>query len=489
MADKQDLLQEREARRQEQERFLAVYDQVKAELMQIPGVIEVSVGLRERSGALTAEPTFRVEVEQKLPQSAVPPEQVIPKEIRGFPTDVITHRKGIPAIGFNDENDDTNYKTKVGGSQIGLDEVGSGTGTLGCFARLNSDNSVVILSCFHVLMQDEYFHQASAGTDTDKGVGQPDYSGSCCCTCNEIAKTLGGGDKNLDCALAKLKPDVKFAPKIKRIKRNNGDTEEAGFIEGTDNAVMNDEVWKVGARTGLTRGTVSVVTPRIEVHPKAPFTYFADHGDSGSVVINKLTSKVVGLLRSIDKEIAAGGSLGLATPIGAVIARLGITIITTDESQTYDVRAWNEEPTGVAGPATPEEVFSAAAERLSGSERGRELVGLVRRHRAEIASLVNHRRPVTVAWHRTQGPAYMAALMRTAREPAYRLPETLNGVGREEVVQRMREALLQHGSAELRAALRAHGDTFTRLWLECSAFDEVLQAWETEVSLVAQPAE
>jgi antibiotic biosynthesis monooxygenase (ABM) superfamily enzyme len=64
MANKQALLQEREVRRREQERFLAVYDEVKAELMRIPGVVEVSVGLRERGGALTAEPTFRVHVEQ-----------------------------------------------------------------------------------------------------------------------------------------------------------------------------------------------------------------------------------------------------------------------------------------------------------------------------------------------------------------------------------------------------------------------------------------
>src|SRR5215471_7541309 len=207
MADKEALLRERENRRQVQEQFLAVYDEVKAELMRIPGVVEVGVGLREKQGTLTAEPVFRVYVEQKKPEGEIPSDQIIPKEIRGFPTDVITERKRIPIIGFNDENDTKNYKTKPGGCSIGPDEAGAGTGTLGCFATLTTDSSTVILSCHHVLMQDEFFHGASPGSDNDKGVGQPDYSGSCCCVCNEIAKTVTG-DKNLDCGIARLKSDV-----------------------------------------------------------------------------------------------------------------------------------------------------------------------------------------------------------------------------------------------------------------------------------------
>jgi hypothetical protein len=473
-------LAEREARRQEQERFLAVYEEVRAELMRIPGVVEVGVGLRERRGALTAEPAFRVYVEEKKPDEAVPPSQRIPKEIRGFPTDVITHRKGIPVIGFNDEEDDRNYSTKVGGSKIGVDEPASGNGTLGCFATLNADSSTVILSCFHVLMQDEFFHGAAAGADKDKGVGQPDYSASCCCVCNEIAKTITG-DKNLDCAIARLKDGVKFAPKIRYIKKGDGTLELNGFISGTGAAVMGEEVWKVGFRTGLTRGTVSQVTPNVEIHPKAPFTYVADHGDSGSVVVSLSTSNVVGLLKSIDKEIKDGGSLGFATPIGAVVAALGITILATDPSQQFDVAAWDEERVAVTGPATPEDVFAAVADRLEMSERGRELLNLFRRHRPEVADLVNHHRPVTVTWHRSQGPTYLAALMRTVREPAYRLPPAVNEVPREKLFRNMREVLMRHGSLALRSDLTMHGDTLQRLWLESSTLDELLRAWEAEV--------
>jgi len=479
MADKEALLREREERRQVQEQFLAVYDEVKAELMRIPGVVEVGFGLREKEGKLTAEPVFRVYVQQKLPEAEVPASQVIPKEIRGFPTDVITERKRIPILGFNDENDKKNYKTKPAGCSIGPDEAGSGTGTLGCFATLTSDNSTVILSCHHVLMQDEFFHGKPRGTDDNKGVGQPDFSGSCCCVCNEIAKTVTG-DKNLDCAIARLNSDVKFAPKVKTIKKADGTVELDGFIEGSDAAVQNDEVWKVGYRTGLTRGTLSQVTPKIEIHPTAAFPYFADHGDSGSVVVNATTNKVVGLLNSIDKEIKDGGTLGFGMPIGPILSLMKITVMPTDHSQSYDVLDWEEERIGVTGPPTPAEVFAATADRLEMTERGQELISLVRRHRAEIADLVNHRRPVTVAWHRSQGPAYLAAMMRTAREPAYRLPEELNGVGREEVITRMRDVLLQHGSGSLKEAIHLHSETLIRLWLECSTFDELVNAWECD---------
>ena len=72
MAD-QRALDEREARKRDQERFLAAYDEVKADLIHIPGIVNIGMGLRERGGALANEPAFRVYVEEKLPLADVPP--------------------------------------------------------------------------------------------------------------------------------------------------------------------------------------------------------------------------------------------------------------------------------------------------------------------------------------------------------------------------------------------------------------------------------
>jgi hypothetical protein len=108
--------------------FLAVFDEVNAELSRIPGVIRVSVGVKEEDGGLTQRMAFRVYVRAKLPEDAIPPEQVVPRTVRGFPTDVVVEGRKVEITGFNDENDYRNYQTKVGGIRIGNDkQLHSGT--------------------------------------------------------------------------------------------------------------------------------------------------------------------------------------------------------------------------------------------------------------------------------------------------------------------------------------------------------------------------
>ncbi len=85
------------------------------------------------------------------------------------------------------------------------------------------------------------------------------------------------------------------------------------------------------------------------------------------------------------------------------------------------------------------------------------LGALVRRHRDEVTRLINHCRPVTVIWHRHQGPAFTAAFNRNHREPAYRIPREINGVSRHELLVATARVLAQHGSAALQEDLRAHG--------------------------------
>jgi hypothetical protein len=453
---------------EEHELALEVYEDVEAELMGIPGVVEVGLGVKEAAGGLTDDLAFRVYVEEKLPDTDVPPERKIPPTIRGFKTDVIKVRHTAKIIGFDDENDEKNYSTKVGGISISVD--GGAPGTLGCFARLTYDSSVsnvVLLTCEHVI-----------GSAPDQGVGQPSYSDSWCCVCNEIAKTENA-DGLLDCAIARLKPDVVFAPKIRRIKNADGSTEESGFIKGSAEAVPSEEVWKVGAKTGLTRGTISQPTgSRIEIHPIWPFAVFADHGDSGSVVVSKLTGNVVALLNEIDK--ANTGLLGFAVPIGPILTKLGIKIIATDQTKEYDVSEWVEERAAIAGPATPETVFAVIADRLRMSKSGNRLLALVRRHLDEASELVNHRRPVTVAWHRNQGPTFLAAFARSARESSYRIPDAVEGVTRTEAVSRLRVVFVQHASVAFRADLERHADRLVEILATCETIDDMIAAWECE---------
>jgi hypothetical protein len=442
----------------EEQRYLGAYEAVREKLMRIPGVVAVGVGLKETGGDLTERIAYRVYVQEKRPEEVLSPEEVVPAEIDGFRTDVITKRDEIPVLGFNDENDERNYKVKVGGIYVGNDKL-TGMGTLGCFCRRTTDNKVVFLSCHHVLFD--------GGAEVGSEVGQPQYDDSCCCTCNKIGAVLDW-DKTLDCAISSLDDDVPFITKIKQIKKPDGTLEHNGFISGSDNAQSGHEVWKIGARTGLTRGTISQVAPRIEIHPQAPFAYIADHGDSGSVVVDLASGMVVGLLKSIDKEIADGGTLGFAVPIAPILTKLNITVSPTDASQTYDVALAEEYALDRLTRVAPASGFADAAQRLRASPAG---VALLER-------LVNTCRPVTVAWHRSESPAFMAALARSAKVPEYRVPHEIDGVTREQALLALRNAFERNGSDELRAAIAEHGDRLLELLLRCETVDELIEGWE-----------
>src|ERR1022692_3134628 len=127
----------------EQASHMQALEGIRQRLLRIPGVVDVGVGLKETDGKLTETVCFRVFVREKLPADSLPPDQVIPKTIDGFATDVIKVRDQKQLIGFKDENDEKNYSVKVGGIQIGNDKE-KHLGTLGCFCRLTTDNSVVL---------------------------------------------------------------------------------------------------------------------------------------------------------------------------------------------------------------------------------------------------------------------------------------------------------------------------------------------------------
>ena len=419
----------------EQERLLAVYDTVRAELESIPGVREVGVGLRHRAGQLVEEAVFIVAVDEKRPESEVPPSERVPRTVQGFGTDVVVHREPILLIGFNDEDDAKNYKTKVGGISIGP-EGSYGTGTLGCFCK-QSDESTVLLSCHHVLFDGD----AGVGSK----VGQPKYDKKMCCTFNEIGK-VQKGDKNVDCAIASLNSKVPFFPKVRRIKKSDGTVEEEGLIKGTAAPVLNQVVFKVGKRTGLTRGTISKITPRLEIDVNTGFSRFCNTGDSGSVVIEKATGKVVALLTSMTDK---NGKVGLARSIASVEAVLQVTVLPSDPTATYTEAMYDEEEEEAFAlpPASP---FEALVERLRMSDAGGDLLDLFERHRDECLTLVQARRGFTIAWHRSYGPVWLAALGRSSRDPIYQIPDSVEGVPRAAAISQILDALRAEASDALR---------------------------------------
>src|SRR5256885_6502098 len=123
-------------------------------LRAIPGVVHVSVGLKETAGQATGGHAIRVYVKEKIPEDKLSSAERIPREIDGVATDVNATQR------FDFARDSTRYRPVKGGIMItnriiALNAAGTGTkmgiGTFGCTAKRTSDSSIVLLSNWHVL--------------------------------------------------------------------------------------------------------------------------------------------------------------------------------------------------------------------------------------------------------------------------------------------------------------------------------------------------
>ena len=451
-------------RKAETERLMTLLPAVEAELMRIPGVSAVSVGIRERGGELTDEIVFRVHVDAKIPESALPHEQVVPKAIHGVPTDVIVKRMPVLETGFNDDNDEKHYSTLVGGVSISPRGDSDRPGTLGCFCRRIADGKTVLLTNTHVLIGDPV-----TGKIGD-GVGNPRWRKSCCCVCDRVATILDFKPDPLDCAIAEIDPGVKAAYKVRRILRPDNTVEEEGRISGSGVPIPGDEVYKVGWRTGLTRGMITGLKPnQVEVSPKAPFTRMSKPGDSGSVYISSLTGNVVVLHNSGD------GTRGFGIPFNEVKAALGIEVIDTPDDTSFAVIDLVDR----RGARVAEPPFQALAEKLQQSPAGETLLRLMSEHRDEVMKLVNSRRRFTVAWQRSQGPAFLAALTRSAQDPDYRIPPSIRGISRRDATHHIEAAMRATGSPQLLRDIDEFGAALANALNQGDSVDEVLGSWET----------
>jgi len=79
------------------ERARAVKAAHEDELMALPNVVAVGVGLRSTGGQITGEVAIIVSVVEKLPDEAIDPGERIPPEIDGVPVDV--QQSGVISAG------------------------------------------------------------------------------------------------------------------------------------------------------------------------------------------------------------------------------------------------------------------------------------------------------------------------------------------------------------------------------------------------------
>lgn len=448
---------------EQHQRMVDLLPDVTAELKRIPGVINVEVGVKVAAGKATGELAFRVYVVHK--GGDVPSGQRIPAEIRGFQTDVI--QVSAPSLTAYEEK----RRPVLGGIQIHT-SFNSGPATLGCIARRNGDNALVLLSNDHVLM--------GGNPSGDIKVGQPRYSKSCCCECNVVGVVAAHqNDGSVDCAIATLNNGIGAQNLIRGLNSDGTD----GGVNGSLNlaAPPVDAVVKVGKTSSRTTGTVLSITHstpanttagipartnQILIQPSAGTTIFQNYGDSGSVLVNS-SNQVIGLMWGAYLSNPADSLYGhgIACPIGPVLSALNISIpsgtLTTTAALT---------PVETTTPL----FFETIEERLSETATGRSILQVVYQHLDEVLDLVNNRRPVTVVWRRKQGPAYLAAFARSAREPDYRIPERIEGASLHSLLLQMASVLEEEGSPALRTAVARYLPALLELLPGCRRVDDFL---------------
>lgn len=431
-------MKSRQERLSEYARLRALLPAVEAELKRYPGVQSVGVGLKESANRPTQEIVFRVYVDQKKPPAELSRGEMIPKAVQGVPTDVIT----LPRPKLVGEDSDK-YRPLMGGIRIGNDTTSQG-GTLGCIAQLDSDGSIVALSCEHVMLV--------GGAAIGEKIGQPHISCCCCCKGNIIGQVIDArNDTSVDCAIARITGNPGFTNEIHEIGMIFG----AAPLNAEGSTVApGDPVRKRGKTTRLTSGTVTDpdFAPPGNIHqiliaPDPEHPRFCYYGDSGSAVVNA-QNQVVGLLYAMD----GGETLGFANIITNVTSALHITIINTGTAGTVPLGSVQiaDEEQPIVVDTTPLDVI---ADALRQTKRGREALAFVDAHGSEINDLLNSNRHVKVAWHRFHGPSFTAHVLQSAREPRHRIPREIEGVSSANLLIRMSVVLQEQGSPALRDAV------------------------------------
>jgi len=191
-------------------------------------------------------------------------------------------------------------------------------------------------------------------------------------------------------------------------------------------------------------------------------------GDSGSWVINS-DNLVIGMIirsypvdkltqvHSSDLEFRRVGRIGVATPIARVLEQLSISIPASETGWSGTLPSKGpaiSAPIVIRGPRSGEWIVR----ELTRSLRGRLLLGKLARGRHEVGRILLTRRSVAAAWRELNGPAFYRHCVRGVETPTYRIPMSINGVSRAQLVNDMLPLLHMHGSARLRKDIDRYGN-------------------------------
>jgi hypothetical protein len=419
----------------------------RRELGEIPGVVGVQVGIKARDGLATEDVVFLVYVERKKRLGDLPPEERVPKELAGLPTDVVGLADTVPEDVYG------------GGIRLTQTLWGASYGTLGAVGIATAANAHVpdgtplMLTNQHV------------AEDVGELVGHKCLCDCCCCECCDMGRVVDNAlTQDVDGAIAEFHPGVRFSHDIIGI----------GAIRGAMAASAGGAVLKMGQTTGLTRGRIMAINEppftrtdgntfrnQIRVAPIAPSTDMSEGGDSGSVYVDEDTRRIVGL------HHAGRGSQALGSHMTSVAGPTATTVMGSLNIEFRQSGTVGSIPLAGAAIVDPGPTMLDALVELQATleqtESGRRWIELIHRHGPEVQHLVNHNRAATVAWQHCRGPAFVGHYARWARQARqtppgepHHVPREIDGMRVRNVIVSMAAVLQREGSPELRDAISEH---------------------------------
>ena len=279
-------------------------------------IVGVAAGERHTSGRPTGQAAVRVYVVVKVDPDKVDPVALVPPAYEGLPTDVVESGEFVAG------SQRGRFRPAPVGVSVG--HFAGTAGTLGFVGR--RDGGLVVVSNNHVLAQENQGKKGEAILQPGPvDGGRPDADAIA-----ELADFLpldfAGGPTPVDAATAATEAML-VAPQESCL---------GPLVLEPLEAQAGTIVRKCGRTTALTRGFVADMDATVRVrYPSGAVlladqlsvkgldgVLFSDHGDSGSLVVDELTRRPVGLL--------CAGSLNftLVTPIGRVLEGLGLSFAT-----------------------------------------------------------------------------------------------------------------------------------------------------------------
>lgn len=282
------------------------------------------IGIGRKNG--TDEPAVVVYVTKKMPLDQLKASDIVPATLSGVSTDVVESPIARLASLCTD-NRTASVRPLICG--ISVSRADGPCGTLGAFVRStragDPKNATFLLSNSHVFV-------AGGGTASGIRVVQPGHGDGgapdVIATVVRATRLVTSSPIRADAAIARLSATIAVDNTICSI----------GALTGAAAPAQTMAVQKHGRTSGLTEGTIKSTGLDVEVEDSAGRLYTfvnvfrvegaAKHdvvalgGDSGSLVVEKGTGRVVGLLYAADP----GGSYFLAHPIEEVFAALEVEL-------------------------------------------------------------------------------------------------------------------------------------------------------------------